>query len=59
MFALVSSNNLELVLLGPIIKVRLGSVEALATSNAPIVAPQPFTTAEFLDTNVLLRDLHS
>ncbi|KAI9768134.1 MAG: hypothetical protein M1839_004191 [Geoglossum umbratile] len=57
MFALVSSNDLELVLLGPIIKVRLGPVEALATSDVPIVAPQPFATAELLNVNVLLRDL--
>jgi hypothetical protein len=59
MFALVSSNNLELVLLRPIIDVRLGPVEALATSNASIVAPQPFPPTEFFDMNVPLKDLHS
>jgi|GraSoiStandDraft_16_1057320.scaffolds.fasta_scaffold5660212_1 hypothetical protein len=59
MFALVSPNDLEPVLLGPIIEVRLGPAEALTTSDAPIVAPQPFAATKFLDTNVLLRDLHS
>jgi hypothetical protein len=59
MFALVSSNDLELVLLRPTIDVKLRPVEACATSDAPIVAPQPFTPAEFLDMNVLLKDLHS
>jgi hypothetical protein len=59
MFALVNSNDLKLVLLRPIIRVRLGPAEALATSDAPIVALQPFTATEFLDTSVPLRDLYS
>ena len=59
MFALVSSNDLELVLLRPTIDVRLRPAEAHATSDAPIVAPQPFAPAEFLDINVPLKDLHS
>ena len=56
--ALVSSNNLGLVSSRPTIKVRLGPVEAAATSDAPTIVPQPFVVAEFPDMDVPLRSLH-
>ena len=59
MFALVSSNNLEFVLSRPTVEVRLGPVEAAATSDAPTIVSQPFVVAEFLDMNVPFRNLHS
>jgi hypothetical protein len=59
MFVLVSSNNLELILLRPTIDVRLKPAEAHTMSDVPIVAPQPFTPVEFLDINVPLKDLYS
>ena len=58
MIVLVSSNDLKLVFSRPIVEFFLRPTETFTPSDAPTIVPQPLITTEFLDMDVLLRDLN-